>query len=118
MLGSHQIQQASETVQSYEMLGFAAGGPLSTIAAPALLNIEPLGTIICGGHTQDRSAISRFFPHQIPAQVVQYLASLRYAFVRCSNVPPFEPCIFRATGTVVDMFWSTVGVHVCTCCEG
>jgi hypothetical protein len=37
----------------------------------ALLMIVPLGAIICGGDTQDRSAISRHFSHQILTQGVQ-----------------------------------------------
>jgi hypothetical protein len=44
----------------------------------AWLNIEPLVPIVCGGNSQDRSANSRCFVHQILAQVLQYLARLRY----------------------------------------
>jgi hypothetical protein len=44
----------------------------------ALLSIVPLGAIVCGENTQDRSATSRYFSHQILAQVVQYLAWLWY----------------------------------------
>jgi hypothetical protein len=42
----------------------------------ALLNNVPIGAIICGENTQDCLAISRYFSHQILAQVVQYLARL------------------------------------------
>jgi hypothetical protein len=43
----------------------------------ALLITEPLGPIICGGHTADRYATYRYFSQQILIQVVQYLARLR-----------------------------------------
>jgi hypothetical protein len=45
----------------------------AAITAPtvALLNIVPLATIICGGNTQDRSAISRYFSQQILTQAVK-----------------------------------------------
>jgi hypothetical protein len=43
----------------------------------ALLSIVPLGAIIRGGNSRDRSAVSRYFSHEILTQVVQYLASLR-----------------------------------------
>jgi hypothetical protein len=59
----------------------------------ALLNIEPLGTIICGANNQDRSAIFRYFPHQILTQVVQYLARLRYV----SSRDCLPPCISVST---------------------
>jgi hypothetical protein len=49
--------------------------PLS--ATVALLNIEPLGAIICGEHTQDCSPISRYFYHRILTQVAHYSARLR-----------------------------------------
>jgi hypothetical protein len=38
----------------------------------ALLNVEALGTSNSRGNIQDRSAISRYFSHQIMTQVVQY----------------------------------------------
>jgi hypothetical protein len=46
----------------------------------ALLNIEPLQSIICGELTQNRSAISRYFPHKIVNLSVQYsiLEMLQY----------------------------------------
>jgi hypothetical protein len=45
----------------------------------ALVNIEPLGNIICGINAQDRIAISRCSSHQILTQAVRYFARLRYA---------------------------------------
>jgi hypothetical protein len=48
----------------------------------ALLNIVPLGAIICGENTQDHSAISRHFSHQLLAKVVQCLARLRQCLRR------------------------------------
>jgi hypothetical protein len=44
----------------------------------ALLNIVPIGAIICGENTRDHSAIFRYFSYQILAHVVQYLARLKY----------------------------------------
>jgi hypothetical protein len=62
-----------------------ASVPCSVLAV-ALLNIDPLWFIICGGSAQDRTPISRYFSHQILTQVVQYLGRLRYvtpALGRC-----------------------------------
>jgi hypothetical protein len=41
-----------------------------------LLNIEPLGAIMCGGNTQDHSDISRYSPRVDMTQVAHYLARL------------------------------------------
>jgi hypothetical protein len=54
----------------------------SSCSTDALLNIAPLGAIICGESSQDRSAISRHFSHQILARAVQYLARLRVFVVK------------------------------------
>jgi hypothetical protein len=61
----------------------------------ALLNIVPLGTIICGVNTQDCSAISRYFSHQTLTQVVQYLARQPYKradiwFAKSANTAHLE----------------------------
>jgi hypothetical protein len=62
----------------------------------ALLNIVPVGTIICGENTQDRCAISRYFIRQIPAQ---YLARQRILRQNILSIAPqdnvfmqFAPC--------------------------
>jgi hypothetical protein len=49
---------------------------VSSRTTVALLNMVPLGTVICGGDTQDRSAISRYFSHQILTQVVLLISTL------------------------------------------
>jgi hypothetical protein len=63
----------------FEATVWTLPGAKEVLDTVALLNIEPLGTIICGENTQDRSMISRYFSHQILTRVVQYLARLRYA---------------------------------------
>jgi hypothetical protein len=52
-------------------------GLVAPFVTIALLNIEPLAAFICRGNTQDCSAISRYFSHQILTQVVQSSARLR-----------------------------------------
>jgi hypothetical protein len=44
----------------------------------ALLNIEPLGAIFCGGNTPGCPANSRYFSHQILTLGLQCLARLQY----------------------------------------
>jgi hypothetical protein len=81
--------------------GFHRSRHCSTVA---LLNIEPLATNICGGHTQDRSVISRYLSHQI----LTPFARLRYIAVKpqrmlcallcnlwCSVLPHLEAFCLR-----------------------
>lgn len=52
----------------------------------ALLDIEPLGTTICGGNARDIPAISRYFSPKLLAQAVQYLARLPYGATAAAKI--------------------------------
>jgi hypothetical protein len=64
-------------------------------ATVASLGIEPLGTTICGGNTQDCSAISRCLSHEILPQAVQYSARLHYCIRVCEPSFSLPPCFAR-----------------------
>jgi hypothetical protein len=67
-------QQLNARLQAKQLMGLAVHMPLD-LCTKALLNIEPVGAIMCRENAQDRYVSSGYFSHQILTQVVQYLAS-------------------------------------------
>jgi hypothetical protein len=75
VLASQQVEVSLVTTVALHPLALLL---LAHTLIVALLNIEPLGTFICGGNNQDPSVIPMYFSHLTSSQVVQYLARLRY----------------------------------------
>jgi hypothetical protein len=65
----------------------------------ALLNLVQLGSIVCGGNTQDRSAISGYFSHQILTLLVRYLARLLYTPNHAGVVPIQHTAVYYYADT-------------------